>query len=270
MNKIVLITGASSGIGKECAIQYAKLGYIVIATMRRPKEMKEFLEYSSIHILPLDVTKEEQIEACFQYIKERYNRLDILVNNAGYGLFGIFEEATHEQIKEQFETNVFGVISCTQKAIRLMRPQNSGSIVTVSSIAGRVGFPYYTLYNGSKYAIEGIMESLRFEVAPFGIQIKVIEPGTIKTDFFTRSKIETSKHVDYDEHQSYFLSIQERFQKNSGTPHQVAAEIVKASRSSSTKLRYPVTPAAKALLLAQKITPSRIFDFIVREVYKKR
>lgn len=270
MNKVVLITGASSGIGKECALLYAKLGYIVIATMRRPKEMEEFLEYPSIHIFPLDVSNKVQIESCFSYVEKTFSRLDILVNNAGYGLFGIFEEATHQQVQEQFETNVFGVISCTQEAIRMMRKQGSGTIITVSSIAGRIGFPYYSLYNGSKFAIEGIMESLRYEVAPFNIQIKLIEPGTIKTDFFTRSKVETTKHPSYEEHQSHFLNVQQRFKKNSGTPQQVARKIVNISIKNKTKLRYPVTSSAKALLFAQKVTPSRMFDFIVREVYKKR
>lgn len=268
MKKVVLITGASSGIGKATAIMFASLDFQVIATMRRVKEIPEFEMYENIEVLPLDVTSEDTIRRCITKVTEQYGRIDILINNAGYGLVGPFENATREQIRRQFETNVFGVITLTQAVLPYMRAQNEGVIITLSSIAGRIAIPMYSYYNASKYAIEGLMESLRYEVAQFNIKVKVIEPGQIETRFFKDSKDEVMYDAVYEDYtlKSYALLNDIKIKK--GKPEEVAECIVKAALSRSAKFHYPVAGGAKELVLIRKLLPDFIWDAVTLALYK--
>ena len=192
MRQVVLITGCSSGIGYETALTLARNGFCTYAGVRNIKnsdalEKKIANEKLALNILQLDVNDKSSIENAVNQIKTEEKRIDVLINNAGYGLVGFFEELRLDEIRSQFETNFFGVLTVTKKIIPLMREQKRGTIVNISSGAGQVGFPGISAYVSTKFAIEGFSESLMYELFPFGIRVIIIEPGVIKTNFFQKS-----------------------------------------------------------------------------------
>jgi NAD(P)-dependent dehydrogenase (short-subunit alcohol dehydrogenase family) len=186
--KVAIVTGSSSGIGQEIALTLARNGFLTYSTMRNPMK-GEYLksladkEKLPLKIAQLDVTKETSVKDAIESISAQATRIDTLVNNAGYGLVGAFEDLQMEGIKSQFETNVFGLIRTTQAVLPIMRKQNSGIIVNISSGAGRFGFPGGSAYVSTKFAVEGLSESMSYELEPFGIKVILIEPGFIKTNF---------------------------------------------------------------------------------------
>src|SRR5262249_23271707 len=182
MTQTVLITGSSSGIGRATAQLFAQRGWNVAATARNPAALAP-LAHANLLTLPLDVTEEASIAAAVAATTARFGSLDVLVNNAGYGLFGPLEGTTAEQLEAQFRTNVFGVVAMIQQVVPLMRQRHSGTIVTISSTGGRVASPFASAYHASKFALEGLCESLRFELKPQGIRVKLVEPGHVKTGF---------------------------------------------------------------------------------------
>ena len=186
--KVAVVTGSSSGIGLEISLTLARNGFQTYATMRNPEkrpalELGQKKENLPINILQLDVTNEKSVENAIAHIVSQENKIDVLVNNAGYGLMGAFEELHLEEIRQQFETNFFGLIRVTQAVLPLMRKRQSGIIVNISSGAGRFGYPGGSAYVGTKFAIEGLSESLAYEVYPFGIRVVVVEPGFVRTNF---------------------------------------------------------------------------------------
>ena len=186
MEKVALVTGSSSGIGLETSLALARDGFHTFATMRdttKCEKIKEILgkENLPIEIIELDVDKENSVKNAVQNIIEKKQRIDVLVNNAGWGLWGSVEDVSIDEFKTQFETNFFSVIRMIQEVAPVMRKQNSGNIINISSIAGRIGFPISPAYISSKFALEGLSESLRFELMPFGVNVIIIEPGMIKT-----------------------------------------------------------------------------------------
>ena len=188
-----MVTGSSSGIGFETALDLAREGYFTYATMRNTKKgdtIKEIAKKENLKLetRELDVDKEDSVKNAINKIVKEKGRIDILVNNAGYGLFGCLEDISMEELKAQFETNFFGVVRVSQAIIPVMRNQKSGIIVNVSSVAGRIGFPVSPGYISSKFAIEGLSESMRYELSPFGINVIIIEPGVIKTNFMSSTK----------------------------------------------------------------------------------
>ncbi|MGL5978174.1 MAG: SDR family oxidoreductase [Erysipelotrichaceae bacterium] len=266
MKKVVLITGTSSGIGRATAMYYAERGYQVVATMRAPQLQTNALVHKNIVVDQLDVTSQDSIHACVERIKLQFGRIDVLVNNAGYGLLGVFEGATNEQIERQFATNVFGVMKLTREVLPLMRKQKSGVIITVSSVAGRIGFPLYSLYHASKFAIEGLMESLRYELAPFHIKVVLIEPGAIQTRFGLDSKVDTRV---LDAYQAYVDRVSLRMQgisQRADAPEKVAKTIYQASITSNPKLRYPVGGGAPTLLTLKRWLPDCVIRYVIEEV----
>lgn len=239
MAKTVLITGASSGIGKATASHFLSLGWNVAATMRVPEKTDDWVKNTMVICPRLDVTAPKTITSAIAETLNEFGRIDVLVNNAGYGLTGPLESLSIEQIRRQYDTNVFGLFAVTQVVLPTMRQQRSGTIVNVSSIGGRIAFPFSSVYHSTKWAVEGLSESLRFELSPFGIRVKIIEPGGIRTDFGTRS-MEAVLTPPYDVMANrMFKMYQSRGNKLPG-PEGVARTILKAATDRSGKLRYPV------------------------------
>ena len=202
MEKVALVTGSSSGIGYETSLALAREGYTTYATMRDVSKGKKIQDVAKnenlkVKILELDVDKPEQIKSAVEKIIKDEKRIDVLVNNAGYGIFGAVEDVTIDEYKAQFETNLFGVIRLIQEVAPIMRKQADGFIINISSVAGRIGFPGTPAYISSKFALEGLSESLRYELGQFGVKVIIIEPGVIKTNFFASRNIDASLPTTY-------------------------------------------------------------------------
>lgn len=187
MTDTILITGASSGIGKATAKFFHDKGWNVVATMRSPEKEAELTELENVLVTRLDVTDPASIEAAVADSLDRFGKIDVLLNNAGYGAYGPLELFPMDKIQRQFDTNVIGLLAVTKAVLPQMRTQQSGTIVNISSIGGQMTFPLGTLYQGTKFAVEGMSESLHYELEPLGIKMKIVEPGMIATDFGGRS-----------------------------------------------------------------------------------
>ena len=191
MSRTVLITGASTGIGRATAERFHREGWNVGATMRSPDDGRELSQLPNVHVTRLDVTDQESITTAVAEVSERFGSIDVLVNNAGFGAYGPLEITSSETIRRQFDTNVIGLLEVTRAVIPIMRSQGDGVIVNISSMGGRMAFPFGSLYHGSKFAVEGISEALVYEMMPLGITVKVVEPGAVATDFGGRSFVLT-------------------------------------------------------------------------------
>jgi NAD(P)-dependent dehydrogenase (short-subunit alcohol dehydrogenase family) len=242
MTRTAFITGTSSGIGRATAELMARRGYRVAATARDPAALGDWARSENVIALPLDVTDEPSIAAAVAVAVERLGGIDVLVNNAGYGLMGPLEGASPVQVELQIRTNVLGAISVIRHVLPIMRRRRSGTIINVSSIGGRTAAPFAALYHASKFALEGLSESLRYEASLHGIRVKLIEPGHFKTDFLGRS-LHTTSHPEYDApFQNYMEWAFEEDRKAPG-PEPVAEAIVRAAEDPSRRLRYPVKGA---------------------------
>ncbi|AJI16494.1 MULTISPECIES: oxidoreductase [Bacillus] len=279
MSKIVIITGASSGFGFLTALELAKKDYFVIATMRNLNKQTELLSQAAalhlqqnIKIHQLDVTDQKSIHA-FQLFLKELNQVDILVNNAGYASGGFIEEIPVEEYRRQFETNVFGAISITQIVLPYMRKQKSGKIINVSSISGQVGFPGLSPYVSSKYALEGWSESLRLEVKPYGIDVSLIEPGSYNTNIWEVGKELAENYSESTSpYKAYMDKIQNHINNGSdtfGNPVDVARKIVAIAEAKNATLRYPIGKGVKLMIVAKKILPWRVWEFLVLRSFKK-
>lgn len=242
MSKTVFITGASSGFGKLTVKKFQQEGWNVVATMRNPKIETELNTLKNVLVTALDVTKPDTIAHAVDNAIEQFGKIDVLVNNAGYGTAGTVEAATDVQIRSQMEVNFFGLINVTKAILPYMRKEKNGKVVNISSIGGRITFPYFSLYHATKFAVEGLTESMQFELNPLGIDLKLVEPGAFKTDFATRSLevFDTSNLPDYTEKQNDFFSKMESMVENGGDPIEVANTIFKAATDDSEQLRYLV------------------------------
>ena len=266
MAKTVFITGASSGIGRATVDLFANKGWQVVATMRRPEAHTELDHRANVLLLPLDVTDALSVSRALEKALQRFGKIDVLVNNAGYGMFGPFEMATEEQIVAQFNTNVFGVIRLTKAFIPVMRGQGHGTIVNVSSIVGRMTTPLYSLYSSTKFAVEGFSESLYYELRGFGIKVKLIEPGPIRTEFNGRSKVETGTGETniYSDIQDKVSGFNQRAFKYADKPEKVAAVIYKAATSQSHRLRYVAGFHGKLFIAFWRVVPLWKMRFLQR------
>ncbi len=272
--KTVLITGASTGIGKATAILFQQRGWNVVATMRFPKgcvpppqKVSDLAALDHLICLPLDVTMPASIHSAIAAAIGKFGAIDVVVNNAGYGLVGAFETSTPEQIQRQFDTNVFGLMAVTRAVLPHFRARKQGTIVNVSSVGGRTTFPLYSLYHATKWAVEGFSESLQFELRPFNIRVKIVEPGPIKTDFYDRSADVTSNPdiPDYDRFVAKVLPKTNQAGVDGAPPEAVAQIIFQASTDRDWKLRYPVGNIGPFLLL-RKFLPEGWFAAIVRRM----
>jgi NAD(P)-dependent dehydrogenase (short-subunit alcohol dehydrogenase family) len=270
MKKTVVITGSSAGIGKATALYFAAQGWNVAATLRTPEKENELIKISNVKLYALDVTSSASVETALKHIKADFGKIDVVVNNAGFGADGVFESMSDEFIEKQFNTNVFGLMRVTREAIKIMREQKGGAIVQIASVGGRVAFPLYSIYHGTKWAVEGFTESLQYEVAQFNIKLKVIEPGAIKTDFYGRSRAFTKP--DYTNSYDTLVRQCEAVSMDAGekgaSADAVAKIIFKAANDSSTKMRYPIAYPANVLLPLKRILPERLFFWLVKQSYK--
>lgn len=263
--KTVLITGCSSGIGKETAIYFAKNGWNVLATMRNSNSA-EFGEFTNIKKAVLDVNDNESITNAIDFAIKTFGAIDVIVNNAGYAAAGAFECASPEQIKKQFDVNVFGLMNVTRAILPYFRSKKQGTIINIASIAGHIALPTFSLYNSTKFAIEGYSEALQYELNQFNIKVKIVEPGPIKTDFYGRSMdvLENSRIKDYDN----FINPALKKINNSGNggllPISVAKVIFKAANSKCNKMHYPVGIQAWVVLFFKKIIPTFMLRWIIK------
>ncbi|MEI4804242.1 oxidoreductase [Bacillus sp. FJAT-51639] len=276
--KIAIITGSSSGFGLLTSLEFAKKGYLVIATMRNVKKQTKLLEQaatlhieSNIKIQQLDVTSQKSIENFTSFINT-LERIDILVNNAGYASGGFVEEIPLEEYQKQFETNVFGAISVTQAILPIMRKQKHGKIINVSSISGKIGFPGLSPYVASKYALEGWSESLRLEVKPFGIDVSLIEPGSYNTNIWEiGQKLAETSSESQSPYKDYMKKIEQHIQNGNesfGDPQDVAEKIVSIAQSQHPTLRYPIGKGVKLMMLIKNILPWKWWEFLVLRRFK--
>ncbi len=269
MNKVILITGASSGIGKETVKLFQTKNWKVAATMRSLEKAEDLQKITDVKCFRLDVTDIESIKSAIESTIEKFGGIDAIVNNAGYGLVGAFEASTTEQIEKQFQTNVFGVMNVCREILPYFREQKRGTIVNVASVGGRITFPLYSLYHASKWAVEGFSESLQYEVKQFGIKVKIIEPGPIKTDFYDRSMALTNKEglTAYDYFIDQALPNMQKAGENAPDGTVVAEVIYKAVTDDSWKMRYSVN--TKGILAARKFLPDNLFFKLVKGVILK-
>jgi NAD(P)-dependent dehydrogenase (short-subunit alcohol dehydrogenase family) len=237
--KTVLITGASSGIGRLAAELFARKGWNVAATARNSESLTAFANLPNIAAFQLDVTDRETIASAIDQAVAQFGRIDVLVNNAGYGVFGPIEGATPEDIDRQFRTNVAGAIEVIRHVMPIMRRQKGGTIINVSSIGGRIAAPFASLYHASKFALEGFSESFRYEAAIHGIRVKLIEPAHFKTDFMRRS-LQLAPHPEYEAQFNNYMDWVRLEDEKAPTAQPVAEAILRAAEGRSDKLRYPV------------------------------
>src|SRR6476620_6289038 len=244
--KVAVVTGCSSGIGHEISLILARNGFTTYATMRnlqKGSDLKSIAEDEKLplHFAQLDVTDENSVKKAIQTVYDEAGRIDILVNNAGYGLTGAFEDLSLDEIKTQYETNVFGLIRTTQAVLPIMRKQRSGLIVNISSGAGRFGFPTGSAYVSTKFAVEGLTESMSYEVESFGIKVILIEPGMIKTNFFNSSvmaKKSQDPNSPYAPLMTGMKNSIDKVMENASTPQYVAEVVFDAVTNENPKLRY--------------------------------
>lgn len=264
MAKTILITGASSGIGKATAKYFQQQGWNVIATMRSPEKETELTALDNVLVTRLDVLDHDSIEAAVKQGIERFGRIDVLLNNAGYGAYGPLESFPMEKIRRQFDTNVIGLLATTKAVLPHFRANKSGTIINISSIGGKMTFPLGTLYHGTKFAVEGLSEALSFEMAAIGVKVKIVEPGLIKTDFGGRSFDFSNDEsmTEYQEVVGKLMTGMQTFEEAAGggsVPELVAEIIYKAATDGTDRVRYEAGPDAEQLLANRKAADDATF-----------
>ncbi len=252
--KTLFITGASSGIGEATARYFQAKGWNVVATMRNPANGAELGHLDNVHIAQLDVTDAASISAAVADGVERFGKIDVLLNNAGYGAYGALEAFSMERVRRQFDTNVIGLLEVTKAVLPHMRKNKTGTIINISSIGGQITFPLGTLYHGTKFAVEGLSEALHYELEPLGIQVRIVEPGMIKTNFGG-----SSFDFAVDDTLPEYLPTVEVMGKlfgqlaaNSAEPEVVAEVIWQAANEDSNRLRFRAGADAEQLLSERK------------------
>ena len=267
MSKTALVTGASSGIGEETARTLHKLGYTVYAAARRTDRLEQ-LATIGIHALTMDITDNESMTSGIEQIIAETGRIDVLVNNAGYGSFGAIEDVPIDEARRQFEVNVFGLARLTQLVLPHMRAQRSGTIINISSIGGRFTTLLGGWYHASKHAVEALSDALRMETTPFGIDVVVIEPGLIRTEW---SGIAANHLEETAEGSAYASQIKavansmrsESTNKRQSPPSVIADTVEKIVTARKPRTRYVVGFAAKPLVTLRHILPDRAFDRLI-------
>jgi NAD(P)-dependent dehydrogenase (short-subunit alcohol dehydrogenase family) len=267
MPQTVLITGASSGIGEATARHFLAAGWNVAAGMRTPSRSTLGAGTPQLMVPPIDVTQGETIAAAVDAVAQRFGAIDVLINNAGYALLGPLEGLTPDQFRRQVDTNLLGLVAVTQHVLPHMRARKAGVIVNIASIGGRMAFPLAAAYHATKFAVEGLSESMRFELQPLGIRVKVIEPGPIRTNFLGGS-------TDWAEHEAYatdmkkFRTMSDQLNTGSPTAEIVAKTIFRAATDGSERLRYPVANGPIPWL--HRILPDAIWRRLLRLELERR
>ena len=269
--KVSIVTGSSSGIGLETALTLARNGYFTYATMRNPEKdapIKNALKKENlpIKVIQLDVIDDESLKNAIDHVTSEAGRIDVLVNNAGYGLVGALEELTMEEIKAQYETNLFGLVRVIQAVLPTMRKQRSGRILNLSSGAGLFGYPGGSVYVSSKFAVEGLSESMAYELEPFGIRVILIEPGFVQTNF-ANSMVIAKKAQDptspYSQMMQRIAASSSELAKSGSSADLVANVILDAATNPNPRLRYLVGKDVEVWAASKKsIDESEFFNMI--------
>lgn len=262
MKKVALVTGASSGIGKETAKLLVESGYVVYGASRRVEKMAD-LKASGIHLIAMDVTDDASMLAGVNEILSNHSRIDLLINNAGYGSYGALEDVPITEARYQFEVNIFGLARLTQLVLPTMRQQHSGRIINISSIGGSFGEPHGAWYHATKYAVEGLSDSLRMELKQFGIDVVIIKPGAIITEWNSIARenlIKVSGNTDYKVLANKHVALLANADKRGSLPIVVAKTIVKAALAHKPKTRYATGGGAKLILFIRSILSDKLFD----------
>jgi NAD(P)-dependent dehydrogenase (short-subunit alcohol dehydrogenase family) len=272
MSKVALVTGASSGIGEETARMLQEAGFATYAVARRVDRMAALAE-KGVTTFAMDVTDDASMVAGVDRVIAEQGRIDVLVNNAGYGSYGAVEDVPIDEARRQFEVNVFGLARLVQLVVPHMREQKSGRIINISSIGGKFYEPLGAWYHATKFAVEGLSDSLRLELAPFGIDVVIVEPGPIITEWNTIARdglLEQSKGGAYEERSVRVHATMERGDTGwAGTrPDVVARKIVKAATTRRPAIRYPVGKGAGSLVLARRLLPDRAIDVLIKTQYR--
>ncbi|WP_149553091.1 oxidoreductase [Streptomyces marokkonensis] len=271
----ILITGTSSGIGRATALRLAARPELsVYATARRPETLADLAE-AGARTLALDVTDEESMSAAVKTIEAEHGSIGVLVNNAGYGAYGTVEETDLTEVRRQFETNVFGLARMTQLVLPGMRAAGHGRIVNVGSMGGRMVFPVGGYYHASKYAVEALTDALRFEAAPFGIKVSLVEPGLIRTGFgdtaartLADSAAPTGPYSMLNNAADRQMAQSYRSRTLSAPPEAVAKVIERAATGPRPKIRYVITPAARMLVHSRRLLGAGVFDAYLRRQFR--
>ncbi len=276
-SKVVLITGCSSGIGKATALRLAAAGHTVYATARKPAAIAELAD-KGCHLLALDVCDAASMHAAVAHIEAQHGAVEVLVNNAGYSQSGAIEAVPIERVRAQFETNVFGVVQLTQRVLPAMRQRRRGRIINLSSMGGRLVFPGGGYYHATKYAIEAISDALRFELRGFGIQVVLIEPGLIRTNFGEAASGSIAAPASATDsayagfHTAVAKATTESYEKGplarlAGEADDVARAIEKAITTARPRARYSVSASAKLLLAQRALFSDRLWDAFLRSSF---
>ena len=266
--KTVLITGASSGIGKETAKKLIEEGYTVYTAARRVEKMEDIKTLGGIPI-KMDITKDDEVVATVEQIKQSHGGVDILINNAGFGSYGSVEETTIDDARYQFEVNLFGLARLTQLVLPYMREHKAGKIINVSSAGGKIYVPLGAWYIATKHALEGWSDCLRFETKPFNIDVIIIEPGAIATEFgdvYVEPMLKRSGHGPYRELANLLAKFSHNLQTNPNDmspPSVIANTISKAIKARHPKTRYVAGKLAKPLLFVRKLGGDRFYDWVL-------
>jgi NAD(P)-dependent dehydrogenase (short-subunit alcohol dehydrogenase family) len=270
-DRVALVTGASSGIGGATARRLHEAGFTTYAVARRVDRMTGLAEVG-VHTFSMDVTDDASMVAGINRIVVEQGRIDVLVNNAGYGSYGAVEDVPIAEARRQFEVNVFGLARLVQLVVPHMRTQKTGRIINISSIGGKFYEPLGAWYHATKFAVEGFSDSLRLELAPFGIHVVIVEPGPIITEWNTLSRdslVEASRGGAYEERAHRVRATMERGDTGwaGSSPDVVAKKIVKAATTTRPRIRYPVGKGAGSLVLARRLMPDRAFDAMINTKY---
>jgi NAD(P)-dependent dehydrogenase (short-subunit alcohol dehydrogenase family) len=269
MSKTILITGASSGIGKATARYFQEQGWNVVATMRSPTREQELTALNGVLVTRLDVQDPASLKSAIAAGIARFGKIDVLLNNAGYGAYGPLEATPMEKIRRQFDVNVIGLLETTKAILPHFRANRSGVIVNVSSVGGKMTFPLGTLYHGTKFAVEGLSEALSWELEPLGVRVKIVEPGAIKTDFAGRSFDFSNDEgmVEYQPIVQKLFAALGHLTSHASDPLVVAKVIYEAATDGSNQLRYTAGEDAKALMAQRKHADDATFMKGIRDQF---
>ena len=270
MQPVVLITGTSSGIGRAAARKFSAAGWRVAATLRAPERETELPRLPGVSCFRLDVTSETRVREVFSEVLEAWGRIDVVVNNAGFGSIAVHEHTGDKTLRRQFETNVFGLMRVTREAIPIFRRQGGGTVVQISSMAGQVALPGYSLYVASKWAVEGFSESLAFELRPFHIRVRLVEPGNVRTGFYG---VETAPQPagdasEYREFLSRCRQVAGVAGASGDSPELIAETVFRAAVESGWRLRYPVGRNSRLLIFLSRVLPASVYAAILRRRYR--
>lgn len=265
--KTILITGASSGMGKATALHLIAEGHCVYGAARRPENMTELTDLGG-HAIGMDITDETQVDAAVDRIIKEQGNIDVLINNAGYAVYGSVEDVTIDEARRQFEVNLFGLAYLTQKVIPIMREKGAGHIINVSSVGGKIYSPLGSWYHATKHALEGWSDVLRIEMAQFGVKVTIIEPGAITTEFvdvMDAPLLERSKGGPYEKMANMAVKSHKDIYDDSPSakPEVIAKIIAKAISASNPKTRYAAGKMAKMTLFMRRWLSDKMFDKII-------